>query len=631
MSGMVDSRRSRARLPETETTLAVAPSALAALALLVLAFQSGDTSAVSWCAVSLGLLGAGVALMRRHPRPRVTQAQRLVTTAALGLTAWTALSTTWSAAPGPPMVALQRVLVYTAVALVVAAIATPSTVETIAFSILTAISVVDAYALWTRLLGDHRDSAGHLVQSRLEAPLGYWNGLGILTTLGVLLALGFATRRGPYRLAAAALLPVLATALYLTFSRGAVGALIVGLAVTGLVARQRVRWSAAMLVALAAPLGSVLIAAQFRALTRNAPRAKYPHSQARWLSDVTRDGRIMVVVLAVFAIAGYLAVRALSKRELGIRLTARQRRLYVGTLVGMLVLAAGVYVLSVGSPLRALDNGVSGLAEAPPPSGHNYNRRLSSLALNSRPDFWRAAVNDYRAHPVVGSGAATYQRWWLAHRSKPLDIQYAHNVYLGMLAELGPVGLVLLLCVLVPPLVAAARARTHPLVPALAGAYAAYLVHAGFDWDWEVPAVTVAAIPLGGALLALHPSRMTPVSGRMLLVTGALAVFAGFALVGNVLDSRAADDLAAGNPAGARSLATWAGRWQPWSASPDASIARADIAQRRFPDARRALRSAIAKDSTDWQLWYQLSTITRGAERAQALARARTLDPFLTP
>ena len=306
--------------------------------------------------------------------------------------------------------------------------------------------------------------------------------------------------------------------------------------------------------------------------------------------------------------------------------------MYVWTLVGMLVLVAGFFVISVGSPLRALDNGVSGLANAPPISGHNYNRRLTSLALNSRPDFWRAAVNDYRAHPVVGSGAGTYERWWLAHRSKPVDIQYAHDVYLEMLAELGPIGLALLLCVLVPPVVVAARARgAHPLVPALAGAYVAYLVHVGFDWDWEIPAVTVAAIALGGALLALHPSTRAPVSRRLLVVTAALAVFAGFTLVGNVLASRAADDLSAGDPGGARSLATWAGRWQPWSASSDAYIARADIAQRRYPDARRALRSAVAKDSTDWQLWYQLSRITRGNEHIQALARARALNPFLTP
>jgi len=297
-----------------------------------------------------------------------------------------------------------------------------------------------------------------------------------------------------------------------------------------------------------------------------------------------------------------------------------------------LVLVAAGFLVAVGSPLRALDGGAAGLAQAPPPSGKDYNRRLSSLALNSRPDFWRAALNDYRVHPVLGSGAGTYQRWWLAHRPKPLEIQYAHNVYLETLGELGPVGLLLVLAVLLPPLVAAARARAHPLVPALAGAYTAYLVHAGFDWDWEVPAVTVTALALGGALLALNPPRRTRVhSRRLMIVTGLLAAFAAFALAGGVLASRAADELAAGHPSGARSLASWASRVQPWSAAPDATIARADIAQRQSADARSAFHKAIARDSADWRLWYQLSGITRGPERAQALDRARALDPYLTP
>ena len=327
---MVDSR-SRRRVSESETRPKLAWSALAAIALLVLAFGGGDTSAVSWGIVSLGLLGAGFVLVRRHPRLGMTQAQRMVVAAALGLTAWTAMSTIWSDAPGLPVVALQRVLLYTAVVFVVAAIATRSTVESIAFSILTAITMVDGYALWTRLLGDHRNSAGQLVQSRLEAPLGYWNALGILSTLGVLLALGFATGRGRYRLAAAAVMPVLACTLYLTFSRGAIGALIVGLAVTGLVVQKRVRWSVAALVALATPLLSVLIAAQFRALTRNAPRAKYVYSQARWLSDVTREGRVMVVVVVVVR-DGRISCRPSTRPARAQR--AASRRSYAGCMCG---------------------------------------------------------------------------------------------------------------------------------------------------------------------------------------------------------------------------------------------------------------------------------------------------------
>jgi hypothetical protein len=37
---------------------------------------------------------------------------------------------------------------------------------------------------------------------------------------------------------------------------------------------------------------------------------------------------------------------------------------------------------------------------------------------------------------------------------------------------------------------------------AAAGAYVAFLFHAGVDWDWEMPAVTVAGLACGVALMA---------------------------------------------------------------------------------------------------------------------------------
>ena len=51
------------------------------------------------------------------------------------------------------------------------------------------------------------------------------------------------------------------------------------------------------------------------------------------------------------------------------------------------------------------------------------------------------------------------------------------------------------------PLAAAYRHRHVPVVPGAAGAYAAFVVHSGLDWDWEVPAVVLFALTAAGALL----------------------------------------------------------------------------------------------------------------------------------
>src|SRR5262249_36203329 len=138
------------------------------------------------------------------------------------------------------------------------------------------------------------------------------------------------------------------------------------------------------------------------------------------------------------------------------------------------------------------------------------------------------------------------------HRPTALKVRDAHNLYLETAAELGLVGLALLLVGLATPLVALRRARRHPLVPALAGAYCAYLVHTAFDWDWEVPAVPLSALLCGAAILVIArtggarplPSRVR-VGGLAALGLSLVVAFVG--LVGNIELSRSADAARNGN------------------------------------------------------------------------------------
>jgi hypothetical protein len=76
-------------------------------------------------------------------------------------------------------------------------------------------------------------------------------------------------------------------------------------------------------------------------------------------------------------------------------------------------------------------------------------------------------------------------------------------VYLETLAELGPLGLGLLLTALGVPLVASWRARRHPLMAGVLAAYVAFLVHAAADWDWQLAAVGLAGLACGATLLVM--------------------------------------------------------------------------------------------------------------------------------
>jgi O-antigen ligase len=122
------------------------------------------------------------------------------------------------------------------------------------------------------------------------------------------------------------------------------------------------------------------------------------------------------------------------------------------------------------------------------------------LAGNIRWSFWRAALDDYRGHPVLGSGAGDFGHYWGFHRTTTkLGALDAHSLYLESLEELGPLGLALVLAFVATVMQAAWRAR--PGSALAAGGFAVWLIHAGFDWDWELPAVTLPAMLLAATVL----------------------------------------------------------------------------------------------------------------------------------
>lgn len=136
------------------------------------------------------------------------------------------------------------------------------------------------------------------------------------------------------------------------------------------------------------------------------------------------------------------------------------------------------------------------------------------LAGENRVHYWRVAWDQYEANPMLGSGAGTYVDYWLNNRPNDTFARSAHSLYLQSLAELGPIGLALVVIALVLPLLVLARRRDAVTVAA-GSAYLAFALHAGVDWDWELPAVPVAGLVCGGALLvAARPPQARALSAR---------------------------------------------------------------------------------------------------------------------
>ncbi|HEX4745415.1 MAG TPA: O-antigen ligase family protein [Gaiellaceae bacterium] len=125
----------------------------------------------------------------------------------------------------------------------------------------------------------------------------------------------------------------------------------------------------------------------------------------------------------------------------------------------------------------------------------------SVVSLGDRPAYWRVAISNAAEHPLTGTGAGTFDDLWLAGRPIPVFVRDAHSLYLETAAELGLVGVALLLGALLTPLVAAAGARRDPVVSTAAAGYVTFLVHAGLDWDWEMPVTVLAGLACAAVLL----------------------------------------------------------------------------------------------------------------------------------
>ena len=142
-----------------------------------------------------------------------------------------------------------------------------------------------------------------------------------------------------------------------------------------------------------------------------------------------------------------------------------------------------------------------GHQQAPPATGAT-NERFASLGSN-RYGYWRVAIDTGLGHPLAGVGASGFRQVWLARRDVDEVVHDAHSLEFETFAELGLVGVALLAALLgAVALSGRALARADPLLAA--GPLAALTVwtfHSAIDWDWEIPALTLVAVVLAGAVL----------------------------------------------------------------------------------------------------------------------------------
>ena len=462
------------------------------VAVVSTAAASGSYYASSWGWASLAFLWAAALGLVAQRQTTLGPLEVAYLGAWLVLLGWTAASLLWSPTTTQTMYEVERTVVYVSFALALAVLARRS-VHLLLPALLAGIVAVAAYALATRLLPDRVGSFDSYVGYRLSEPLGYWNALSVFVAMGIAVAVGLAARAQALavRALSAASLVLLFPVLYFTFGRGGWIALVAGLAAAVAVDPRRLQLVTTLLVIAPWPALALWQAYESPSLT----------TQFSALGEASDEGRRLALTIAALAVISALVTTGYAL--LADRMTVGRgvRRAYGAVLVLALVGSLGAVVAAYGGPSESAHRALDSIRQSSPNVSGDQTKRLFSLSSNGRLDMWESALEDARAHPAVGSGAGTFERWWLEHRDVPMKVRDAHGLYVETLAELGPVGLAALLAIVITPLVAAVRARRSPLVvPALAG-FVALAVHAGIDWDWEMPAVMIAGLTCAGVLL----------------------------------------------------------------------------------------------------------------------------------
>jgi O-Antigen ligase/Tetratricopeptide repeat len=609
----------------------LATGLVAGLSVAALAADSGGFDATSWGWSTIALLLVIATCLLLGGR-RLTRLEWALPGALAALTGWVWLSLLWSSDPSQTVQEGERMLVYLAGAAALLLLGRRQDVEAMLTALGATITAICTYALAVRLLAPGRDTYQVLstdpgASFRLARPLGYANALALFAAMGILVAVGFALHgRGMVaRALGSAALVVLAPTLYFTYGRGAWLALAAGLVALIAAEHDRLRALASTLALALPPAVAVLLASRAHRLT----------TQPGSFAAARHDGRLVAIAIVLLCVAAALVPLGLDlvRRRVALGDSARRAAVVALTVGAVAVVAAGL--ARAGGPQAAVRRAYHAFTAPAPVVNTDESRRLFSLSGNSRSEYWHVAWHEYEERPLLGGGAGSFQRYWLRHRRVGLPVLDAHSLYLETLAELGPVGLGMLLFSLVIPLCAVRAARRHRFAPAALGAYVAFLVHAGVDWDWEMPAVTLAALVCGAALLLAARGAGTgqlPRSARVagVALAAALGVVALVGFLGNRAAASSSDALDRAALHTATTDARTARRWEPWSPEPWRLLGEAQLEAGEVDKARASFRRGLAKDEGDWELWLDLALASRGADRQAALDHVALLDPLST-
>ncbi len=612
--------------------------ALAPAMLIYLSFEAGGYFPSATGYVAIVLAGALVLRSTLAERPFEGIGRRLaVPLGALALYAtWTLASARWSQAVAHSLDAYCRVLLYLLAFLLFGSVRyTRARVSRLIKAVTGGLAVVCLAGLISRVLPHVWPTAGSFYANRLSFPLTYWNAEGVMAAMALILGFHLSADRAEHpavRVVAAALLPALGATLLLTFSRGALGVAAIGLFAYCLLARS-------------STLPSALIATV--PATAIAMRSAWDATElaSRHATDalaISQGRHVAIVVAACMVGAGALraALLAADRRVEAMEIVRTPPgpavSAGVGAAIGLVLVLVALALGAGGFAGREYSSFVHGTHEAKKAQTRD---RLTDPANDGRLPLWRAALDIYRTRRLRGAGAGTYQQYYPRYRSERSYVVDAHSLYLQTLAELGIVGLILIGTVVLGAILGLGlyiRGPDRGPVAALLALVLSWAVHQGFDWDWQMPAVTLDVFMLAGLGLArredgkagltgLPLGRTAVALGWLVLAVAPLLTATSYARVRNASREMLSGECANAKEAALSSLSLSAKRTAAYTI-----VGICDLKLGYAQAAAQAMGQAASLEPQNWEQWFWLAVAraAAGKDPHAAIARAIALNPL---
>ena len=438
--------RSGARRVGLITDLVLGVALATGFCVIVFAATGGtDLGPSTWVEIVLTAIGAACALAvvllgARGPAWGVVAVGLFAALAAL-----TYLSIAWSVQPADSWVEANRTLSYLAAfgAAVALARLAPARWPALVYAVAGVAVVTCGYALLAKVFPATINAQDHL--GRLQVPFSYWNATGLMAALGLPACVWAGARPDASRWVRAITVPAIAllvTVLMLSYSRGALIAGVVGLAVWFVLVPMRLR--ATLLLALGAIGGAV---ASAWAIKHSAITGDNIALVAR-TSAGHEYGAVLVGVFVVMGIAGLAAAYGLERVEV-----AEPVRRRIGT--ALIVCVALVPVAAVGA-MAASSRGLTGevshvwttLTSTNSAQPSNNAARLAALG-NSRPLYWSEGLKVGEHALLAGVGAGGFDTAHTRYSSSTLAVAHAHSYLIETFADFGLIGIAVSLALFV--------------------------------------------------------------------------------------------------------------------------------------------------------------------------------------